>query len=196
MSLFSRIRSFKGSGSSSSSSSSFQSYVSTSSSHLLDIPRKCKNLITVPTIISTVTDCSEEEFAKFPVNYIGTANLLGHFTYSSITEALDAFQEKGVAAGKVPPSSAKNIIDMYISSLGINLADKKQKMFVSRNYPRKQIVGCSQHLTDRKYFSFATMRPGFSDQLKVHVFMESTQDTVEQVMKSIKFWLQINPLTQ
>lgn len=149
-------------------------------------------MVIVPTIVPTVNDFSEEDFAKFSLTYIGTANLSVPFTRMSILQALNMFQERGVAAGMAPTS--KNSIDMYVSSLGINLSDKTQKMFVNRNYPRKQIVGCSRHPTDWKFISFATLRPGFSDQLKVHLFMETVERMVDRIVESIKFWLQLNSL--
>lgn len=99
-----------------------------------------------------------------------------------------------MAAGMAPPTGKSNAVSMYVSSLGINLTDKRQKMFVNRNYPRKQIVGYARHPSDKRYFSFATLRPGFEDQVKVHLFLESSGQVVDQVIESIQFWLQIPAL--
>lgn len=193
----SRLRSFKQSKRSSSarhySSSSFQSYVGSPRMipSYLDVPRKKKDFITVPT---TVAEFSEEDFVKFSVNYVGTCNLVGPFSSNSIVQALEAFQEGGVSAGMAPIT--KNCVSMHISLLGINLSDKKHKMFVSRHYPRKQIVGFGQHpITDGAYLAFGTYRPGFADQIKVHVFYDPSQQIVNQIMDGIEYWLQLNPST-
>ncbi|XP_019851749.1 PREDICTED: uncharacterized protein LOC109581780 [Amphimedon queenslandica] len=178
-------------------SPSFQSYLSSTShvqSSLLDVPRKRKDGVTVPTINPSVSEFSEEEYVKFSLSYVGTANLQTPFTPQSILEALEAFNEKGVAAGMAPPIGNNNIIGMYVSPLGINLSDKKQKNFVNRNYPRKSIVGYCRHPFDKRYFSFATLRPGFEEQVKVHLFIESSGQVVDQIMESIQFWLQIPPV--
>ena len=157
----------------------------------MDIPRKRKDGVTVPTINPSVSDFSEEEYVKFSLSYVGTANLPTPFTPQSILQALEAFNDRGVAAGMAPPIGNNNIIGMYVSPLGINLSDKKQKNFVNRNYPRKSIVGYCRHPSDKRYFSFATLRPGFEEQLKVHLFIESSGQVVDQIMESIQFWLQI-----
>ena len=192
----SRLLSFKQSKRSSSvshNSSPFQSYVGSPRMipSYLDVPRKKKDVVVVPT---TLAEFSEEDFMKFSVNYVGTANLVGPFSSDSIVQALEAFQEGGVSAGMA--TVTKNCVSMHISSLGINLSDKNHKMFVSRHYPRKQILGFGQHtVTDGVYLGFGTYRPGFADQIKVHVFYDPSQQIVNQIMDGIQYWLQINPST-
>ena len=165
---------------------------SSSSSHVnnplpyMDMPSKTKDSI----IFNDVS--MEEDFNKFFITYTGTANLPSPFTSLSIVQALEAFDKKGESAGMA--TVAKNSIQMHISSLGIHLIDKKHKMFVSRNYPRNQIVGFSRHPYDPMYLGFATVRPGFHHQLRVHVFHETTHQLVHQVIDSMKFKLQMKPL--
>ena len=145
--------------------------------------------VTAPTIISGM-EFSEEDYVRFSVNYVGSATLDPPFTPQSITRAMQMFNQNGVAAGMA--AVPKNTISMHVCALGINLSDKKQQMFVTRNYPRKQIAGHCSHQMDNHYFGFATWRPGFGD-LKVHVFMQ-VAEPVTQILDSIKFWLQIDPL--
>ena len=166
---------------------SFQSYIgkSHSTSSILDIPQKRKDLVNIQNPTSSL-DFPEEDYARFLVTYIGSANMEAPFTSESIIKSLEVFEESGVAAGMA--AVPKNTITMHVSALGINLIDKKHQMFINRNYPHKQIVGYSMHPTDAKYFGFSTHRPGFTDQLKVHVFQQSN-DTIQLILDAIKFWL-------
>ena len=103
-----------------------------------------------------------------------------------------AFNEDGMAAGQAAVS--RNVIHMQVSSLGINLTDKKHQLFVSRNYPRKQLEGYCVHPQDSKCFAFASHRPGFPHSIKCHVFRE-VQEPVQQIMDSVKFWLELEPIS-
>lgn len=136
-------------------------------------------------------DFTEEEYARFSVHYVGSATLDPPFTTNSIIKALQVFSQSGVAGGKA--AVPKNVISMQISALSIMLIDKKHKLFINRNYPRKQIVGYCMHPLDHAYFSFATHRPGFSD-LKVHVFMQLSEP-LTQLLDSLNFWLQMDPIS-
>lgn len=97
-----------------------------------------------------------------------------------------------MAAGQA--AIPKYAIDMQISALGINLSDKKHKLFVNRNYPRKHLVGYCQHPSDPNYFAFASPKPGFADSMKVHVFKRGTEST-ERILDAIKFWLEVEPIS-
>ena len=172
------------------SSSTFQSYVSSqqiSSSTGADVPHKCKNSVTIPKPLSSF-ESAEEDFAKFSVNYVGSANLDAPFSSQSIINSLEKFKEGGTKVGQA--SVPKNTVIMHISSLGINLTDKKQKMFINRNYPQKQIIGHSVQPVNGEYFGFATFRPGFKDQIKVHVFCQLIEP-VQQILDTMSFWLNI-----
>lgn len=161
------------------------------SSFIFDYTRKRKDTVAVPTASSGM-ELGEEDYVRFSVNYVGSATLDPPFTPQSITQAMQMFNQNGVAAGMA--AVPKNTISMHVSALGINLSDKKHKLFVSRNYPRKQIAGYCVHKMDEHYFGVATRRPGFDD-LKVHVFMQvHASEPVSHIMDSIKFWLQIDPL--
>lgn len=131
-------------------------------------------------------ESAESDHAKFSVTYVGSANIPGPFSSRLVSKSLEMFKEGGVAVGGA--SVPKNTIIMHISSLGINLTDKKQKMFINRNYPRKQILGHSLNPVEKEYFGFATSRPGFRDQIRVHVFSQLTEP-VKQVVDAMIFWL-------
>ena len=118
--------------------------------------------------------------------YVGSANLPGPFSSRLVSKSLEMFKEGGVGVGGA--SVPKNTIVMHISSLGINLTDKKQTMFINRNYPCKQILGHSLSPVEREYFGFATVRPGFRDQIRVHVFSQLTEP-IKQVVDAMIFWL-------
>lgn len=165
--------------------SSFQSYVgSPKSSAIIDLPCKRKNSIAVLSL-------PEEEYVRFSVNYVGSATLDPPFKPQGLIRAMQLFKQNGVAAGMA--AVPKNVISMHVSALGINLTDKKHQMFITRNYPRKQIVGYCVHEMNSHYFGFATRRPGFDD-LKVHVFMQ-LNEPVQQILDSVKFWLQMDPMS-
>ena len=136
-------------------------------------------------------DSSEDDYARFSVNYVGSAALDLPLTASSIIEAIKTFGEEGVAGGQA--AVPKNVIHMQVSSLGITLTDKKHRLFVNRNYPRKQLEGCCVHPKNSKYFAVASQRPGFPSSMKVHVFRQ-VQESTEQIMDAIKFWLEIDPV--
>lgn len=174
-------------------SSSFQSYVSSqqiTSSMVSDIPLKRKNCVVQPSPLQSSFDSTDDDFAKFSVTYVGSANLEGPFGPSLITEALVTFREGGVASGMAP--IAKNSVTMQVSALGINLSDKKHKMFINRNYPQKQIIGYASLPIDSQYFGFATLRPGFKDHLRVHVFISCDLPT-EQILYAMQYWLNMTP---
>ena len=145
------------------------------------------------SIISPL-DFTEEDYAKFPVTYIGSATQDHPLTRHSIEEALNQFASEGKAAGQA--AVLKNIVYFQISVLGINLADKTRKLFIHRNYPRNTLAGYSRHPTDTKVFAFASLRPGFTNIIKVHVFRCGVEpvEQVEQVMDAIKYWLKIDPV--
>lgn len=155
-----------------------------------DIPQRKRDSVQSPTIFSPL-DFTDEDYAKFPVTYVGSAALDPPLTQQSVLEAMRVFDEHGTAAGQA--AVVKNSIDMQVSALGINLSDKKHKLFVNRNYPRKQLEGYCRHPTNNDYFAFASRRPGFSS-LKVHVFKKGSE-SVEQILDAIKFWLEIDPIT-
>ena len=156
-----------------------------------DIPQRRRDSVSSPTIFSPF-DFTDEDYAKFRVTYIGSAALEPPMTQTSVVDAMNKFSEHGVAAGQA--AVAKNSINMQVSALGINLSDKKHKLFVNRNYPRKQLAGYCAHPTDDSYFAFASRRPGYSTSLKVHVFKRGNEP-VEQVLDAIKFWLELDPTT-
>lgn len=154
-------------------------------------PRRRDSINSSPTILSPL-EFTEEDYAKFSVTFIGSATLDKPLTRQSILDALAAFNESGTAAGQA--AITKNVIDMQVSALGINLSDKKHKLFVNRNYPRKQLVGYCLHPHDSNYFAFGSPKPGFSNCMKVHVFRRGTE-TTEQILDAIRFWLEIEPIS-
>lgn len=109
----------------------------------------------------------------------------------SILDALRAFEEAGVAGGQA--AVQKNVIHMQVSALGINLTDKKHRLFISRNYPRKQLEGYCLHPTEPRCFAFASKRPGFVHSIKCHVFRQ-VQEPTRQIMDAIRFWLELEPV--
>ena len=156
-----------------------------------DIPQRRRDSINSPTIFSPF-DFTEEDYAKFRVTYIGSAALEPPMTQRSVVDAMNKFSECGIAAGQA--AVAKNSINMQVSALGINLSDKKHKLFINRNYPRKQLEGYCAHPTDDSFFAFASRRPGYSSSLKVHVFKRGSE-SVEQILGAVNFWLEIEPIT-
>ena len=175
-------------------SPSFHSYIlgSSPTTAMLDIPKKKRDSVVLnppqSLVATTTAESPEEDHARFPVTYMGSATLEGSFTPYAITQALDTFNREGIAGGMA--AIRKNVISMMVSALGINLTDKTHKLFVHRNYPRKQIVGVAMHPYNSSYFAFATTRPGFPDQLKVHVFSQ-VATSVNEILEGINFWLQI-----
>ena len=169
---------------------SFHSYLGPQhKSTFKDVPLKRKNSVNVPTKMLS-QDFTEEDYAKYSVIYVGSANMMAPFTPESITESLGKFKEGGVSAGMA--ANVKNSVTMHISALGINLVDncKKQKMFVNRNYPQKQIIGHCMDPSDPTCFGFATFRPGYSDQVRVHVFRQLAEPS-QQILDAMKFWLNL-----
>lgn len=136
-------------------------------------------------------DIPEEQFARFSVTYVGSAVTEPPFSPASLAHSLSVFQEGGIAAGKAAVS--KNVIQMHVSSLGINLVDKKHRLFVNRNYPRKQLVGYCRHPDDSKLFAFGSLRQGYPNEIKCHVFRR-VQESTEQILQAIHHWLEL-PLT-
>jgi len=155
-----------------------------------DLPQRRRDSIQNSNVFSPL-DFSEDDYARFSVNYVGSAALDLPLTPSSIVKAIKAFSEEGVAGGQA--AVPKNVIHMQVSSLGITLTDKKHRLFVNRNYPRKQLEGCCVHPKNSKYFAVASQRPGFPSSMKVHVFRQ-VQESTEQIMDAIKFWLEIDPV--
>ena len=137
-------------------------------------------------------DVPEEQFARFPVTYVGSAVTEPPFSPTSLVHALSVFKEGGVAAGKA--AVAKNVIQMHVSSLGINLVDKKHRLFVNRNYPRKQLVGYCRDEEDEKLFAFGSLRQGYPNEIKCHVFRR-VQESTEHIMQAIHHWLELPPTT-
>ena len=88
----------------------------------------------------------------------------------------------------------KNMIQMHVSSAGINLIDKKHRLFVNRNYPRKQLVGYCRHTEDERVFAFASQRPGYPDEMKCHVFRQ-VQESTDHILQAIRHWLELAPTT-
>ena len=152
-------------------------------------PRRRDSINTSPTIPSPL-DFTDEDYAKFSVTFIGSATLNKPLTRHSILDALAAFNECGTAAGQA--AITKNVIEMQVSAIGIILSDKKHKLFVNRNYPRKHLVGFCQHPNDVNIFAFGSPKPGFPSSMKVHVFKRGTEST-ERILDAIKFWLEIEP---
>lgn len=155
------------------------------------MPQKKRNAVQNPLLVSphTVTD---EDYAQYTVTFIGSAALYLPFCQESLLDALKAFKEEGVAAGKA--AVAKNSIEMQVSALSVSLSDKTRKLFVARHYSRKQIQGFCVHPTDSKYFAFATLRPGFPNNMKVHVFIHGEEPS-SQIIDSLQYWLEISPST-
>ena len=145
-----------------------------------------------PGHVLSALDFTEEDYARFSVNYVGSAALDFPLTPQSILEAIKIFNEEGVAAGQAAVQG--NVIHMQVSSLGINLTDKKHRLFVNRNYPRKQLVGYCVHPSDSKCFAIASQRPGFPSCMKVHVF-RTVQEPTQQILDTIKFWLEMDPVS-
>ena len=160
-----------------------------SQTSIAEVSSKRKN--SVSNLASVAGGEFPEDFARFSVHYVGSANLDPPFTADSVVKALRMFSESGVAGGKA--AVPKNVVTMQVSASSIMLIDRKHKLFVNRNYPRKQIVGYCLHPQDHTYFSFATHRPGFDD-LKVHVFMQALEP-LTQVQDSVNFWLQMDPIS-
>ncbi len=145
----------------------------------------------VPTKKNALSEFGEDEYAKFSVTYVGSATQdWADLTQDSIDDALRLFELDGMAGGRA--AIVKNVIDLQISPLGINLTDNKQKLFVHRNYPLRTISGYCRHETDSKLFAFASYRPGFSKIQKVHVFRCGTEP-VDQIMAATKYWLKMDP---
>ena len=157
-----------------------------------DIPQRRRDSIGSPTIVSPF-DFTDEDYAKFVVTYIGSAALDPPLTRQSVLEAMNVFNERGTAAGQA--AIVRNSVCMQVSALGINLSDKKRKLFINRNYPRKQLQGYCAHPTDDGYFAFASRRPGYSSSLKVHVFKRGGNEPVEQILDAIQFWLELDPIS-
>ena len=155
-----------------------------------DIPQRRRDSVTSPTIVSPF-DFTDEDYAKFHVTYVGSATLDPPLTQQSVVEAMNVFSERGTAAGQA--AVVKNSVCMQVSALGINLSDKKRKLFIYRNYPRKQLEGYCAHPTDADFFAFASRRPGYSS-LKVHVFKRGGSEPVEQILDAVQFWLEIDPV--
>jgi hypothetical protein len=124
------------------------------------------------------------------VTYIGSAALAPPLSQQSVLDALRVFGEQGTAAGQA--AVVKNSIEMQVSALGINLSDRKRRLFINRNYPRKQLEGYCAHPCDDNHFAFASRRPGYSSSLKVHVFKRGSE-SVPQILDAIQFWLEIDP---
>lgn len=156
-----------------------------------DSPPRQRDSIRNATVMSPL-DFTEEDYAQFSVNYIGSATLAPPMTPWSVVDALELFSNEGVAKGQA--AVPKNVIQMQISALGINLSDKKHKLFVNRNYPRNQIAGYCLHPNSPKYFAFGSQRPGFPDDIKCHIF-KPLQATTEQIMDAVKFWLEMDPIS-
>ena len=112
------------------------------------------------------------------------------FSQASLSHSLSVFKDGGVAAGKA--AVAKNVVQMHVSSLGINLVDKKHRLFVSRNYPKKQLVGVCHHGDDEKLFAFGSLRQGYPNEIKCHVFRR-IQEPTTQIMEAIHHWLAMSP---
>ena len=145
-----------------------------------------------PGHVLSPLDFTDEDYARFSVNYVGSAALELTLTPQSVLEAITIFNEEGVAAGQAAVQG--NVIHMQVSSLGINLTDKKHRLFVNRNYPRKQLVGYCVHPNDSRCFAIASQRPGFPSSMKVHVF-RPVQEPTQQILDAIKFWLEIDPVS-
>jgi hypothetical protein len=133
-------------------------------------------------------DFPEEQYARFPVTYVGSAVTEPPFTPASLARSLSAFREGGVAAGRA--AVVKNVIQMHVSPGGINLIDKKHRLFVNRNYPRKQVVGYCGDAGDERLFAFASLRQGYPNEIKCHVFRRVHEST-EQILQAIHHWLDL-----
>lgn len=141
------------------------------------------------TLLSPL-EIPEEDFVRFSVTYVGSAVVKLPFSSTSLTQALALFQEGGIAAGRA--AVVKNVIQMHISALGINLIDKKHRLFVNRNYPRKQLAGYCRHPEDQKLFAFGSRRPGYPHEIKCHVFRQ-VQESADHVLEAIHHWLEMDP---
>lgn len=139
------------------------------------------------TLCSVGAGLTEEDYACFTVTYVGSTNTEPPFTQQAILDALQSFGTRGAAGGVafVP----KNSVSMQVAALGITLSDQSRLLFVSRNYPRKQVAGYCVHPSLPGYFAFATRRPGF-DTLRCHVFKQLDQPC-EQIVGAMKFWLEM-----
>ena len=164
-----------------------------------DVPQRKRDLVQTPSshslshahsVVSPL-DFTEDDYAKFMVNYVGSAVMDRPLSQQSILDALRSFEEAGVAGGQA--AVQKNVIHMQVSSLGINLTDKKHRLFVSRNYPRKQLEGYCLHPTEPRCFAFASKRPGFPHSMKCHVFRQ-VQEPIEQILDGVRFWLELEPV--
>lgn len=141
------------------------------------------------TLLSPL-EIPEEDFVRFSVTYIGSAVVQLPFSSTSLTRALAVFQEGGIAGGRA--AVVKNVIQMHISALGINLIDKKHRLFVNRNYPRKQLAGYCRHPEDQKVFAFGSRRPGYPHEIKCHVFRQ-VQESADHILEAIHHWLELEP---
>ncbi len=154
-----------------------------------DLPQKQRDAVQNPLLVSPL-DYTDEDYARYTVTYVGSASLYLPFSRECVLDALKAFEEGGVAMGRA--AVPKNSIEMQVSSLSISLTDKTHKLFVARNYSRKQVLGFCVHPTDSKYFAFASPRPGFPNNMKVHVFTHG-QESSSQIIDSLQYWLELTP---
>ena len=97
-----------------------------------------------------------------------------------------------MAAGRA--AVPKNVIQMHVSSLGINLIDKKHRLFVNRNYPRKQLAGFLRHPENEKVFAFASKRQGYPTGIKCHLFRQ-VQEPTQHILDTLQYWLEMEPTT-
>lgn len=137
-------------------------------------------------------DFSDDEYARFPVTYIGSATQESALTQQSVVDAMNRFAAEGTAAGRA--AVVKNTVLLQVSLLGINLTDKTHKMFIHRNYPCKSIAGYCRGQEDPKVFAFASHRPGYPNIVKVHVFQCGTEP-VGQILDAMSYWLEVDPIT-
>ena len=156
-----------------------------------DLPPRRRDAVQNPLLVIP-QNITEEDYARFTVTYVGSASLYLPFSRDSILDALQMFEEEGMAAGLAAYS--KNSVDLQVSALSVSLTDKSHKLFVTRNYPRKQIEGFCVHPENSKYFTFATQRPGFPNNMKVHVFTNG-EESSSQIIESLQYWLEIAPAT-
>ena len=140
---------------------------------------------------SPSSDVSEtDDYSRFSVTYIGSATLDPPFTQQSILDALHLFTVSKSAAVQVA-AAGKNTVQMQVSATGINLNDQTHRLFITRNYPRKQVIGHTLHPTDKNCFAFATTRPGLSD-LKCHIFRVNKEAMSNKVAEAIRYWLDLS----
>ncbi len=156
-----------------------------------DLPQKKRDAVQNPLLVSPLK-YTQEDYARYTVTYVGSAALYLPFCRDSVLDALEAFAEGGVASGKA--AVTKNNVEMQVSALSVSLADKSHRLFVTRNYGRKQIQGFCVHPTNSKYFAFASLRPGFPNNMKVHVFVHGEEPS-SQIIDSLQYWLELAPST-